>query len=340
MLNDTSIDMMNRLVGTNVKINMGGPESRTGRLLAVKSDFLVVDTEKDGVIYYQLAHVKGVSIDSKDEYRRRSRRVRFINTDCFKDVLKKLVHKRVRLNRGGPESVEGVLNNAFKHYIEVTGNDNVLFISIYHLKSISHVSHEHGGGKSSGHKKGSGKKKNQKSSGNNKSSGNDKKSTGNKRSSGKNRSSRNRKSSSGRKSSYYWKSRDRKSNRKRSDVWEAIHSARESGTDKYMHNNPYGDCHDSCKSRRSRRSSRGSKWSNRSRHSRWSSGSNRSRHSGRSNRSNRSRRRSSRNSRHSRGSNRSNRSRNHNRRHSGSSRHSSSTGSRHLGSYFRVNKMQ
>ncbi|WP_139822821.1 hypothetical protein [Tuberibacillus sp. Marseille-P3662] len=137
--------------GKNVKVNFGGPESRSGRLLIVKSDYLAINTERDGVCYYQLKHVKGVSIDSKDHSRTSGRHNHCYEENDFVEILRCFKHKRIKINRGGPESIEGVLNNIFDHHLEVTINDEIIFVSIYHIKSVSQISNS----KHSGHRRSS-----------------------------------------------------------------------------------------------------------------------------------------------------------------------------------------
>lgn len=259
--------------GKNVKVNLGGPESRFGRLMDVKKDYLSIHSDKDGVIYYQLEHIKALSIDSRD-HSKRSKRVKCYEDEHFHDVLKRFKHKKIKLNREGPESVEGVLNNIFDHYIEVNVRDEVLFVSIFHIKSISQVSkkkrssgrkkssgkHHSGGKKSSGKHHSGGKKSSGK-----KSSG--KHSSGRKKSSGKH-SSGHRKHSGcphcGRKgSSSGWghcgcqKSSGRHSGHRKSSakkVSKAVSKARRTGTHKYFFNDPY-ETSGSGKSKSSRGSS-------------------------------------------------------------------------------------
>ncbi len=53
------------LKGKTVTIYRGGPESKSGKLLDVQSDYLTLYTQNNGVIYYQAEHVKSISEDSK-----------------------------------------------------------------------------------------------------------------------------------------------------------------------------------------------------------------------------------------------------------------------------------
>ncbi|WP_257348593.1 hypothetical protein [Pseudalkalibacillus decolorationis] len=267
----TSVDKVAGLKGQWVKVNLGGPESRSGRLLAVKSDFIAIQTEKDEVIYYQLDHVKGVSINANN-YWKTSRKVKLHDGECFSDILKEFKHRKVKVNRGGPESIEGVVNEISKKHLELIVGDEIVFLSIWHLKSVSSAksAKHHSGKRSSGGKRSGGKKssdKKDKSSDDKKSSGkkdkcsDDKKSSGkkdkcsdDKKSSGKKDKCSDDKKSSGKKDkcSYDKKSSGKKDkcsddkkkssyDNKRSKVYDAVKEAHRSGSDKYMHNDPYGN---------------------------------------------------------------------------------------------------
>ena len=55
------MDIMSRLssmVGRAVRLGRGGPDSRTGQILAVKEDHLVLYNEAEGIIYYKTDHLK------------------------------------------------------------------------------------------------------------------------------------------------------------------------------------------------------------------------------------------------------------------------------------------
>ena len=57
--------------------------------------------------------------------------------DDFHGIFKRLIHKWVSINRGGPEAVEGILvDNSDYHYTLVKDKE-VLRIYPFHIKSIS-----------------------------------------------------------------------------------------------------------------------------------------------------------------------------------------------------------
>jgi len=143
-------DSLEDLVGKKVKINRGGPNSIVGKLLAVKSDYLVVWT-KEGVVYVNKKHVKSITElsttggrtdgtrgtggtrgDRSDKHRKPD----FIKADNFRGVLKALEHKFVQVNTGGPEKVEGFLCDVKKDHILVVADDKKIKIFIDHIRSI------------------------------------------------------------------------------------------------------------------------------------------------------------------------------------------------------------
>ncbi|WKB34803.1 hypothetical protein QS257_12940 [Terrilactibacillus sp. S3-3] len=139
MFNTVSVDVLEDYIGSHVKINIGGPESREGILLAIKSDYLVLLTKSDGVVYYQTSHIKGASVDTEEEPHSLAPDVSFLKFSTFERVLEALRYKKVKVNRGGPESIEGVLNEIKDDTLILTVKDTLVFITIFHIKSISRV---------------------------------------------------------------------------------------------------------------------------------------------------------------------------------------------------------
>lgn len=138
------------LVGKTIKINRGGPESRTGKLLSVESDFFVLLTEDEGVVYYAMQHVKSITENSKNssqfpletpptfEYRM---------GDDFISLLKELKYQWVKINRGGPEKLEGVLQDCTDDYVVLVRDNEVVRLATFHIKSCSYglvIQHEKG----------------------------------------------------------------------------------------------------------------------------------------------------------------------------------------------------
>ncbi|MGH0941764.1 spore coat protein [Bacillus mycoides] len=133
-------DQIKGLVGENVKVNLRGPESRVGVLLSLGKDYLTLQLPHGEVVYYQLKHVKSLVKKVKetkcDDYYGSSF---YSDEDTFFDVLKDLKYKWIKINRGGPECVEGLLSEVHEGCIILVNCDEVIYIINYHIKSVSQV---------------------------------------------------------------------------------------------------------------------------------------------------------------------------------------------------------
>lgn len=58
------------------------------------------------------------------------------------DQLSELVGMEVRINRGGPDSVAGVLLSVQKDYLVVQTMEAVVYINGFHIKSVSELNEE------------------------------------------------------------------------------------------------------------------------------------------------------------------------------------------------------
>ncbi len=144
-------DILGNLVGEEVKINRGGPESRKGRLLAVNGDYLALLERKEGVIYYNLDYVKSVSVKAQEAATENEKEndkkekdtgemeanqvVDFIDVNSLNRLFKQLKYSYVMINRG-PEAVEGILVDVKDNLITLVFRDQVLRVNRNHVKSI------------------------------------------------------------------------------------------------------------------------------------------------------------------------------------------------------------
>ncbi|NIK76122.1 spore coat protein B [Paenibacillus castaneae] len=178
------------LVGKFVKINRGGPDMLQGKLLAVKSDYLVLST-MEGIIYIATSHVKSIteiggnnsnksgnnnksssnnkSGNNKSSNSLGSRRDQnYINASDFDGVIRALNQKFVKLNSGGPEKVEGFIAEVRRNSILLVSGNEAIQIQIFHIKTIKEVNRNQSGGN-----------KNKNSNSNNNNSNNNNKSNSN-----------------------------------------------------------------------------------------------------------------------------------------------------------------
>ena len=133
-------DLMLSLVGKAIRVDRGGPESRVGMLLAVEGDYFALFTKDDGVVYYKMQHIKSVTVDSKGSLNQEfevPENVGYYQGEDFKSVIKNFRHSWVKVNRGGPETLEGILNEVEDDYVTIFSKQEVIQLSMFHIRNIS-----------------------------------------------------------------------------------------------------------------------------------------------------------------------------------------------------------
>ncbi|MGW6298127.1 hypothetical protein, partial [Peribacillus butanolivorans] len=133
---NTYLGLLETLVASSIKVNGGGPESKIGRVLDAKEEFLVLSTEKDGLVVFPFSNVKNVTIlesQSKDD----SSEVTFSGAITLNDVLSLLIHNWVSINTGGPEKVGGVLVEVADEHVIVVKNEEIFYVTTEQIKVLS-----------------------------------------------------------------------------------------------------------------------------------------------------------------------------------------------------------
>ncbi|MEK4982270.1 spore coat protein CotH [Bacillus sp. FSL K6-6540] len=129
--------LIGQFMNQSVQFNQGGPESKKGRLVWLGDDYAALNTNEDGVVYFNIHHIKSISKHEPDLKIEGQTPSGVLEADDLSEVFKSLTHKWVSINRGGPEAIEGILvDNADGHYT-IVKNQEVLRIYSYHIKSIS-----------------------------------------------------------------------------------------------------------------------------------------------------------------------------------------------------------
>ncbi|WP_222128821.1 hypothetical protein [Paenibacillus xylanexedens] len=129
---------MRGLVGREVKINRGGPDSIQGTLMDVRWDYMAVSC-KEGMVYVNDAHVKSIT-DTGRSGGARGPMGNPIPANTFLGVMQALRFRPVQINRGGPEKVEGILADANQSQLILTlKNQEIIRIPLQHVKSVSLV---------------------------------------------------------------------------------------------------------------------------------------------------------------------------------------------------------
>ncbi len=162
-------DLLESLVGKIIKVDRGGPNSRTGELLSVSDDFFTLMTEEDGVVYYVTRHVKSITENTRNNMKFSLKvpdNLKFKTAHSFHSLLKSLKFQWVKINRGGPEKVEGVLHEAYDDFVTIVSHEEIIRLSTYHIKNLSYdlkidkdKDKDKGGRKKDDHKKDDGHKK-------------------------------------------------------------------------------------------------------------------------------------------------------------------------------------
>jgi spore coat protein B len=149
---DNFTALLKKLIGSMIKVNQGGPESKKGILLLVADDYMGLLTEDDGIVFYHTTHVKSVSVQSLSQNIDQSAAgsdspihynyfddINFdeINAQSFYDLFDYFAYKWVSINRGGPEASEGILVQEEGEHYTLVNKDEVIRIYPYHIKSIS-----------------------------------------------------------------------------------------------------------------------------------------------------------------------------------------------------------
>ena len=133
-------EMMLTLMGKVIKVDRGGPESRIGKLLAVEDDYFTILTEEDGIVYYKMQHIKSLTMDTKSGLKfdmEVPTDLTFLEECDFKSVVGKLRHEWIKVNRGGPEMLEGVLDQVNDDFVTIISNGEVIRLAMYHIRNIS-----------------------------------------------------------------------------------------------------------------------------------------------------------------------------------------------------------
>ena len=134
-------EMIHSLVDKVIKVDRGGPESRVGKLLAAEEDHITLLNADEGVIYYNTQHIKSLTYNAKNQVEFDviiPSDFKFIQAADFKGVLGKLTLQWVKINRGGPEMLEGVMDVVNDDFVTIVANEEIIRVSLFHIRNISY----------------------------------------------------------------------------------------------------------------------------------------------------------------------------------------------------------
>lgn len=128
------------LIGTNVRINLGGPEKGEGTLLKIQSDFCVLQSN-DGVVYYPLHHINGFAKQYSDESegysenKQKKEKPILVGGNYFGSVIDRLKGETIQLNHG-PKKVEGIVVGRSRGHILLDIDGQITYVPMFHVQSM------------------------------------------------------------------------------------------------------------------------------------------------------------------------------------------------------------
>ncbi|MBG9597520.1 spore coat protein [Bacillus mycoides] len=131
-------DFLKELIGSYVRVNRGGPESQKGIIVSVCTDYVVLQNEKGEYHYYQLRHLKSITKNTKDGGIGDSVWSEEDSAEDFETLLQGFKYRWVKINRGSPEKVEGILQDVSCDYVTLIIKEEVVLIALSHIKSVNY----------------------------------------------------------------------------------------------------------------------------------------------------------------------------------------------------------
>ena len=128
------------LTGKFVRAFKGGPDSREGKLLTVQSDYIVIQTEQNQLVYFAIEHLKIVVGNAKKS----QLDLCSINEEetvfpaNFLGMLESLQTSCIQVNGGGPASKVGRVVDVKEEFLILSSeNDGLVLYPISHIKSVT-----------------------------------------------------------------------------------------------------------------------------------------------------------------------------------------------------------
>jgi spore coat protein B len=146
--------LLGELVNSYIKVNQGGPEAKQGKIVDITDDYIVLLTEDDGIVFYNIQHIKSIGVQINNEVEgnetnkenkrheavkmtEENEKVSYVHAQNFYYLFNDLKNTWVSINRGGPEAIEGILVPGAGGYYTLVNSDEVIRLNPNHIKSIS-----------------------------------------------------------------------------------------------------------------------------------------------------------------------------------------------------------
>ncbi|RRN69944.1 hypothetical protein EI200_15755 [Peribacillus simplex] len=127
------------LTGKFVRAFKGGPDSREGKLLTVQSDYIVIQTEQNQLVYFAIEHLKIVVGNAKkSQLDLCSINEETVYPANFLGMLESLQTSCIQVNGGGPASKVGRVVDVKEEFLVLSSeNDGLVLYPISHIKSVT-----------------------------------------------------------------------------------------------------------------------------------------------------------------------------------------------------------
>lgn len=148
-LPDTLVDVLKGMQDSVIRLECGSPDAITGYLMAVHEDYVVVGVIPDGSVYLPIHHIQTVlplDVSVNPEFLRWLQ-LKQVCTGAgwFADILRASTGEMVRLGRGGPEDVTGILTTVHDVAIElVVSSYEVVWMPVHHIKAFCRLERRDG----------------------------------------------------------------------------------------------------------------------------------------------------------------------------------------------------
>ncbi|GIM45198.1 hypothetical protein DNHGIG_07470 [Collibacillus ludicampi] len=131
-------------IGKKVQVERGGPDKLEGKLVFIRPDFLILETEQNGYVYVQSRHIKTVSepvipeIQANQVNMEEKNILPMVEAEDFTELLRKLRHRLIRVNHGGPNVIQGVLIEVGDGSVTILHQmKDFVHYPIYHIRSVT-----------------------------------------------------------------------------------------------------------------------------------------------------------------------------------------------------------
>ncbi|MGI6711510.1 MAG: DUF2642 domain-containing protein [Bacillota bacterium] len=122
-------------VGKYVQIHKTGPGSIWGIVLDVKSDYIVIKSTTDEIIYINLYHIHKIIEDNSRDSSSSDNKMEFIKASSFSSLLQILTGQRICFN-DGPEGFTGIIKEANQDFLKCEVNGKIYYVFIFHIRFI------------------------------------------------------------------------------------------------------------------------------------------------------------------------------------------------------------